>query len=70
MNVWCSKHRGYVPRGDAEVVTSIETGSGPGLPVYACNGCISEYDLTPPRYIGRKDAPPIAPATGQDGGKQ
>lgn len=57
MSVWCSKHRDYVDPARAHVVSSIETGSGPGLPVYACDDCISEFDLTPPRYIGREDAP-------------
>jgi len=63
LSVWCGKCKTYVPDAEAHVVAAIETGSGPGLPVYACDQCIAEHDLTPPRYIGRKDAPPTAPRT-------
>lgn len=64
VTVYCGKCKNYVPHARAHVVAAIETGSGPGMPVYACDDCIAEYDLTPPRYIGRKDAPPITPGGG------
>jgi hypothetical protein len=61
MTVWCGVHKGEVPDGEAEIVGGTETGSGPGLPSYACIGCIRRDGLVPPRYIGRRDAAPIPP---------
>jgi hypothetical protein len=65
MSVLCGKCKKYVTHTHAHVVSAIETGSGPGLPVYACDDCIGLYDLTPPRYIGRRDAPPTPPPPGR-----
>lgn len=63
MTRWCGVHRGDVRDTDAQIVSSTETGSGPGQPAYACIGCIRANGIVPlgARFIGRRDAPPAAP---------
>lgn len=48
MTRWCGAHGGLVPDGDAQIVNATETGSGPGLPAYACIGCIRSRGIVPP----------------------
>lgn len=55
-------HRGLVLEGDAVLLRMTETGSGPGLPVYACHECVRAQGLVPQRqpatFVGHRDTAP------------
>ena len=54
----CGKCRSYVPDREAQIVSMAETGSGPGVPAYACHPCVRAHGLVPPAYLGNAAAPP------------
>lgn len=44
----CSIHRGDIPAGvTAVLVSAIEQGSGPGIPIYACQPCVDRHEVVP-----------------------
>lgn len=48
MTQHCSIHRGDIPAGvTAVLVSAIEQGSGPGIPIYACRPCVDKHGITP-----------------------
>lgn len=51
---WCPRHRGYVPDHEAQIVAVTVTGSGPGVPVYACHPCVRTHGLVPAAHLGRR----------------
>lgn len=56
---WCVYCKGSFPDHEVQIVGVTETGSGPGLPTWACHGCIRDHGIVPPAsYVGRTDAPP------------
>lgn len=59
---WCGIHHGHVQETEAEIVDWMESNSGPGTPVYACDPCIRREGIVPrAAFIGRRNAAPIAP---------
>lgn len=61
MTRWCGIHHGYVQAEDAQIVGVVETGSGPGLPTYACMNCIRGNGIVP-LAVRAHDAPHGRPA--------
>lgn len=55
---YCTYCREWVPQAHAEIVASTETGSGPGLPTWACRPCAARHGG---QFIGRRDVAPIPP---------
>jgi hypothetical protein len=58
---WCVHCKGAYPDHEVQIVGVTETGSGPGLPTWACHGCVRDQGIVPPTaaaFIGRQDAPP------------
>jgi hypothetical protein len=53
---WCCIHHGPVQDEDAQIVGAVETGSGPGMPTYACIGCIRAHGIVP-LTAARRDVP-------------
>lgn len=48
MTQHCSIHRGDIPDGvTAVMVSAIEQGSGPGIPIYACQPCVDQHKVVP-----------------------
>lgn len=44
----CSIHRGDIPASvTAVLVSAIEQGSGPGIPIYACQPCVDRHKVVP-----------------------
>jgi hypothetical protein len=61
--VRCREHGGWVREEDAVVMGATETGSGVTIPAYACDACVREKGLVPPRrFVGRAYAPPVPPS--------
>lgn len=66
---WCPWGDHYVPTWEAVEVGADETGSGPGMPRYACWTCILTHNLKtisapPSARIGHRDQPPHRPGSG------
>lgn len=48
MTMHCSIHKGDIPATvRAVLVSAIEQGSGPGIPIYACQPCVDRYKVVP-----------------------
>lgn len=48
MTQHCSIHRGDIPFDvKAVLVSAIEQGSGPGIPIYACQPCVTKHKVVP-----------------------
>jgi hypothetical protein len=59
----CQPGNHDVPEREAQVLRATITGSGPGVPVWACHQHIREKGLVPAAaFIGRRDTPPILTA--------
>ncbi len=62
MSFHCTIHKGAVA-DDAQriLIDSIEQGSGPGIPVYACRLCVTQHRIVPfaaePEHGCLDDAP-------------
>lgn len=57
----CKPGGHYVLDCDAQVLRLTVTGSGPGIPVYACHQHIREGGLVPAAFIGHRHTPPELP---------
>lgn len=63
---WCPWGEHWVPHWEAVEVGADETGSGPGMPRYACWTHILKHELhtiaaPPSAFLGRPDGPPRRP---------
>ena len=56
---YCIHHGDWVDHNQAAMVPG--TDSGPGLPEWACYGCVPAQ---PEAFIGRRDAAPVPPGEG------
>jgi hypothetical protein len=57
MTQHCTIHRGDIPAGvRAVLVSAIEQGSGPGIPIYACQPCVAEHEVVPFAELPGDDA--------------
>lgn len=63
MTFYCSVHREQVA-DDAQrvLVSAIEQGSGPGIPLYACRLCVTQHSIKP--FDLPDDVAPCLPPTG------
>ena len=62
--VSCSRHGGWVPDHEAQIIDMVVTGSGPGVAVYACHQCVRDQGLVPrAAFTGRRDAAPSRTGT-------
>lgn len=60
MTQHCTIHRGDIPAGvKAVLVSAIEQGSGPGIPIYACQPCVAKHKVVP--FAGDDDSGPGRP---------
>jgi hypothetical protein len=60
MSRYCEPGRHTVPDHEAEILRTTDTGSGPGVPVYACHTCVQDGGLVPAAaFVGRRNLPPV-----------
>lgn len=50
---WCTPGRHTVAEHEAQVLRQTVTGSGPGVPVYACHACVRNRGLVP--HVGARE---------------
>lgn len=64
MTVHCAIHKGDVPDGvRAVLVDATEQGSGPGIPIYACQPCVDQHGIVP-FSLGEDEHARIRPGLG------
>lgn len=57
MTQHCTIHRGDIPADvRAVLVSAIEQGSGPGIPIYACQPCVDRHEVVPFAELPSDDA--------------